>query len=142
MDCGFAGDCGEDVIDGNVLEEKLKGKNMKGAIVLLATGWGEKRVAGKEWHYDSPFLNENGARWLVEHGVKMVGIDHYSIGGSEEPGNAKTHTVLLSKPVLVVEDLFFPAEVFAIRQPVEFMALPIYFRGFSGSFCRPVIIIR
>src|SRR5262249_40061581 len=43
-------------IDGETLAGKLKGKNVKGGIVLLVTGWGEKRKAGKEWHYDSPFL--------------------------------------------------------------------------------------
>ncbi len=125
-----------------MLAEQLTG-DLAGTIVLLATGWGAKRAATQEWHFDSPYLSEEGARWLVERGIKMVGIDHYSIGGSREPENAVTHTVLLSaaSPVLIVEDLFFPERVFALKQPVEFMALPVNFRGFSGSFCRPVLLV-
>jgi arylformamidase len=123
-----------------MLAGKLSG-DLAGSIVLLATGWGDKRAVTNEWHFDAPFLSEEGARWLVERGIKMVGIDHYSIGGSAEPGNAATHTVLLSALVLIVEDLHFPAIAFTVSQPVQFMALPVNFRGFSGSFCRPVLML-
>ncbi len=129
-------------ITGEMLSQKLP-QNIPNHIVLLATGWGDKRAANKEWHHDSPFLNEDGARWLVAQKIKMIGIDHYSIGGSSEPGNAATHTILLGapSPVLIVEDLHFPAHIFSLTQPLEFMALPIHFRGFSGSFCRPVLLL-
>lgn len=125
-----------------MLAEKLS-DNLAGLIVLLATGWGDKRAATPEWHRDSPFLEEKAAQWLVERQIKMIGIDHYSIGGSTEPGNAATHTALLGapSPVLIVEDIHFPPIAFTLPQPVTFMALPIHFRGFSGSFCRPILLV-
>lgn len=109
-----------------------------GEIVLLATGWGERRAKTDEWLYHSPYVSPDGARWLVERGVRGVGIDHYSIGGSGAD-NAETHTILLGAGLWVVEELRFPPEVFVLPQPVKFWTLPIFWPGHSGAFCRPVI---
>jgi kynurenine formamidase len=51
------------------------------------------------------------------------------------------HTVLLGAGVWVVEELHFPAEVFALPQPVRYMGLPVNFRGHTGAFCRPVVVV-
>jgi kynurenine formamidase len=129
-------------ITAEMLAGRLAGKKLAGHNVLLATGWGDKRAADKLWHDDSPFLEVSGARWLVDAGVNLIGIDHYSIGGCREPNNARVHETLLSHHVLIVEDLHLADEALAAPQPAEFMALPIHFRGFSGAFCRPVLIVR
>ena len=107
-------------------------------IVLLATGWGHKRAKSDEWLHHSPFLSPDGAHWFVEHGIRGVGIDHYSIGGGG-PLNAETHTILLGAGVWVLEELRFPAEIFSLPQPLKFWALPMNWPGCSGAFCRPVI---
>ena len=109
-----------------------------GEIVLLATGWGDRRAQSDEWWYRSPFVDPTGARWLVERGARGVGIDHYSVGGSG-PLNTETHTLLLGAGLWVVEELRFPPEVFALPMPVKFWALPLNWPGCSGAFCRPVI---
>jgi arylformamidase len=105
----------------------------RGDIVLLATGFGDKRAKSDEWLHHPPVLSPDGARWLIARGVRGVGIDHYSIG------DAETHTVLLAAELWVVEELKFPPEVFALPQPVKFWALPLNWPGCSGAFCRPVI---
>jgi arylformamidase len=120
-----------------LLAPKLKGLAVRD-IVLLATGWGDLRAKSDEWLHHSPFLHPDGARWLVEHGVRGVGIDHFSIGGMVTE-NEETHTILLGAGVWVVEDLHFPAEVFALPQPVKFWSLPMNWPGCSGAFCRPVL---
>jgi arylformamidase len=109
-----------------------------GEIVLLATGWGDRRAKSDEWLYHAPFVDPAGARWLVDQGARGVGIDHYSIGGSG-PVNVETHTILLGAGVWVVEELHFPPAVFALPPPVKFWALPMNWPGCSGAFCRPVI---
>jgi arylformamidase len=108
-------------------------------IVLLATGWGDRRARTDEWFYRSPFLSTDGAQWLAERRARGVGIDHYSIAGAAEPNNARVHEILLTARVWIVEELHFPDEVFALPQPVKFWSLPVNFRNFSGAFCRPVI---
>ena len=41
-------------------------------IILLATGWGEKRSKSEEWHYHSPYLAPDGAQWLVDHEARIL----------------------------------------------------------------------
>ena len=129
-----------EAIGATLLAEKLPA-DLKDRIVLLATGWGDKRAKTEDWLHNSPPLAPDGAQWLVEHGVRGVGIDHYSIGGSRDPVNSQTHTILLGAGVWIVEELRFPPEVFSLPQPVQFWSLPINFRGFTGAFCRPVIVV-
>lgn len=124
-------------INGAMLAAKLPAV-ARGEIVLLATGWGERRAKTEEWLRHSPFVDPDGARWLVAQGVRGVGIDHYSIGGAGSL-NAETHTILLGAGMWVVEELKFPPEVWALPQPVRFWALPMNWPGCSGAFCRPVI---
>ena len=115
---------------------------VKDHIVLLATGWGDKRAHTAEWLYHSPYLVPDGAQWLVDRGARGVGIDHYSIGGSDAQINPETHTILLEAGVWIVEELRFPPAAFAVPQPLTFMSLPINLRGHSGAFCRPVLVVR
>ncbi len=109
-------------------------------IILLATGWGDKRAKSDEWLWHSPVLSPDGATWLVEKKARGVGIDHYSIGGMRDPVNPTTHTILLAAGVWIVEELRFPPEAFAVQQPCPFMALPINLKGHTGAFCRPVLM--
>ncbi len=114
---------------------------LKDRIVLLATGWGDRRARSEEWHFHSPFLSPEGARFLQAAGIRGVGIDHYSIGGSVEPGNAQTHEVLLSADIWILEDVRFSPEIFTVPQPFQLFALPVNLPGFSGAFCRPVAVL-
>lgn len=125
-------------ITGAMLASKLT-KPLAGTIVLLATGWGQKRAHSHEWLYDSPYLAADGARWLVERKIHGVGIDHYSIGSMSDAINPIVHTILLEAGVWIVEELRFPAEAFAVPQPCKFWSLPINLKGHTGAFCRPVI---
>lgn len=128
-------------IRGEVLASRLAGE-VRDRIILLATGWGERRARTEEWHYHSPFLSPDGAQWLVDRAVRAVGIDHYSIGGSRDPDNTRTHEILLGNGIWVAEDLRFPEEILTAGPRFQFMALPINFPGHSGSFCRPVAVLQ
>jgi arylformamidase len=119
----------------DMLVRKLPAK-IAGTFALLATGWGNQRDKTQRWLHDSPVLSPDGARWLIDRGARGVGIDHYSIG------DAETHAILLGKPLLIIEELFFPEEVFALKEAVEFWALPLNLTGHSGAPCRPVMVIR
>ncbi len=124
-------------IDDKILAAKLPGLKPE-EIVLLATGWGDKRAKSPEWLHHSPYVCPEGAQWLVDQRVRGVGIDHFSVGGMG-PENVATHTIILGSGRWILEDLHFPAEVFALPQPVKFWALPMNWTGCSGTFTRPVI---
>jgi arylformamidase len=130
----------DQAIDSSLLQSRLPDL-AEDYIVLLATGWGQKRAPSDEWHYHSPYLAPDGAEWLVQRKARAVGIDHYSIAGSRDPDNSRTHEILLRAGLWIVEELLLPNALFGLPQPFEFWALPINFKGFSGSFCRPVIVI-
>lgn len=127
-------------IDAATLRQRID-RDVHDCAVLLATGWGERRRMDDAWKYHSPFLAPEGAKWLVEQGIRGVGIDHYSIGGSREPDNARTHEILLSREIWVLEDLLLGDEAFAARSPTLW-ALPINLVGHSGAFCRPVLVVE
>jgi len=62
------------------------------------------------WHPARPFrrdfvyLAADGADWLVDRGIELVGIDYLSIEGYGVPG-APTHTRLLGAGIPIVEGL-------------------------------------
>jgi len=128
-------------IDGMTLQRLAGGRKLDDRIILLATGWGDRRAKSEEWLQHSPYVSPAGARWLVQKKVRAIGIDHYSIGGSGDV-NAVTHEILLGNGIWIVEELHFPPAAMQVTQPAMFWALPINFRGFSGSFCRPVLAIE
>ena len=127
-------------IDARDLDPALSGYDLTDKIVLLNTGWGHKRAKTEEWLRQSPFLTPEGAEWLVKKKARAVGIDHFSIGGSREPSNERTHEILLGAGLWVVEDLRFPVGWQEAIRDATFQAIPLFLRGFSGSPCRALLI--
>jgi len=84
----------------------LAAHEVAGCAVLLHTGgdtgWGTAQYAD-----DAPYLTEAGARWLVEHQARLVGIDAVNIDriDAEAAGTRPAHTLLLGAGVPVVEHL-------------------------------------
>jgi len=72
--------------------------------VLLHTG-GDRHWGTPEYTKDAPYLTEAAARWLVEHGARLVGIDAVNIDDAASGGERPAHSVLLGAGVPVVEHL-------------------------------------
>lgn len=108
------------------------------SIVLLYTGWGEKRDWTTEWIYQSPYLDNDAARLLVERGVKGVGIDHFSIGGTGE-ANEETHRILLGSGMWIAEGLQLNFPELA-HGSWHLLSLPIKVRESSGAPARVVAL--
>ncbi|MFD1713214.1 cyclase family protein [Amnibacterium flavum] len=81
-------------------------RDVTGAAVLLHTGW-DRHFGTPAYSASAPFLTEAGARYLVEHGVGLVGIDSINIDDmSPESGGARpAHTLLLAAGTPIVEHL-------------------------------------
>lgn len=104
-------------------------------IVLLCTGWGEKRSNTDLYINHSPWLSDQGARWLREHDVCGVGIDHFSIGGANPDRVEAPHDILLSAGIWILEDLFLPKEILNLGS-LHIIALPLLLIGGSGAPAR------
>ncbi len=108
----------------------LADRELQGAAVLLDTGW-SSRFGTPEYAQGAPFLTEEGARFLVDAGVQLVGIDSLNIDDTEGGGARPAHTLLLAAGIHVVEHLTNLAEVPA--RGALFTAAPPAVRGF-GTF--------
>ena len=86
-----------------------------GALQRARIPKGSRRVLmrtrnSRLWHPAQPFrtdfvyLAEDGAEWLVERGVELVGIDYLSIEGFGIP-SAPTHKRLLGAGIPILEGL-------------------------------------
>ena len=102
--------------------------------VILNTGWAQNwGNANYFTHY--PALTGDAARFLVDCGIELIGIDTPSVDYS--PNDA--HFVLLGHEVLIVENL---TNLDQIGRPLfEFAALPLKITGRDGSPVRAIAII-
>jgi arylformamidase len=56
------------------------------------------------FHQDYTYITEEGARYLVEQGVKVIGVDYLSVEQYKKAG-APAHRALLSQGVVIIEGL-------------------------------------
>jgi kynurenine formamidase len=86
---------GQSVIHGDALPE-----TGDASVVLLRTDHSKKAYT-PEYHVDNPVIDETAAIVLVQRGVRVVGIDSYSVDNPPHP----VHRTLLSNNVLILENL-------------------------------------
>jgi arylformamidase len=108
----------------------LAALDVAGRAVLLHTG-GDAGWGGPDYARDAPYLTEAGARWLADHGARLVGIDAVNIDDIEGGGLRPAHSILLRAGVPIVEHLtgLGPLPPTGFR----FTAAPIPIEG-TGTF--------
>ncbi|WP_169583601.1 MULTISPECIES: cyclase family protein [Microbacterium] len=84
--------------------ETLADRDVRGAAVLLHTGW-DRWFGRPEYGSRAPYLTGEGAQWLIDAGAALVGIDSLNIDDTEAGGERPAHTLLLGAGVHVVEHL-------------------------------------
>ncbi|MET0829540.1 MAG: cyclase family protein, partial [Microbacterium sp.] len=62
--------------------ETLADRDVRGAAVLLHTGW-DRHFGAPEYGTGAPFLTGEGAQWLIDAGAVLVGIDSLNIDDTE-----------------------------------------------------------
>lgn len=80
-------------------------------------------------------ITEDGAEWLVEKGVQLVGIDYLSISPYSE--SIPTHLVLLQAGVVIVEGLNLSN---VMRGFYDLYCLPLKVAGADGAPARAILI--
>jgi arylformamidase len=88
-----------------------------------------------QFHADYVGVTESGAKYLVDHGIKVVGIDYLSVEEFKKPG-APAHHVLLGAGVIVIEGL----NLRDVEPGVyEMFCLPLAVVGSDGAPARVVL---
>jgi kynurenine formamidase len=109
-----------------------------GTRVLLYTGW-DQHAALPDYRTSFPRIARELARWLVERGVWLVGMEMPSVASLQDRQElTEVHQILLRGEVVIVECLInlrlLPPEVF-------FIALPLKIQGGDGSPVRAVALV-
>jgi kynurenine formamidase len=84
--------------------ETLADRDVRGAAVLLHTGW-DRHFGTECYGVGAPYLSAAAAEYLVVAGALLVGIDSVNIDDTESGGERPAHTLLLGAGVHVVEHL-------------------------------------
>jgi arylformamidase len=115
---------------------ELRAHDLKGHKRILLRTRNSALLSQKEFAGDYTYLAPDGAEFLVEKGVEVVGIDYLSIEQFHS-GHHRTHRTLLAKSVVILEglDLSVPA-------PGEYqlICLPLRIEGCDGAPARAVLI--
>jgi arylformamidase len=90
---------------------------------------------GTAFKPDYTYLTEDGARYLVAQGVKVVGIDYLSVEQFKKAG-APAHRALLSQGVIIIEGLNLSD---AEPGMYEMYCLPLRIAGGDGAPARVVL---
>jgi arylformamidase len=115
---------------------ELRAKNIKGQKRILLRTRNSAFLSQKEFVKDYTYLAPDGAQYLVDQGVELVGIDYLSIEQFHS-GHHLTHRTLLERSVVIVEGLDL-----SVPPPGEyqFICLPLRIEGCDGAPARAVLI--
>jgi arylformamidase len=103
--------------------------DVRGRAVLVQTGW-DRHWTTAQYFDGHPFLTEDAARWLADHGARLVGIDSLNIDDTAD-GRRPVHTTLLGADIPIVEHLCGLAAL--PQRGVRFFAVPVKVKRF-GTF--------
>jgi kynurenine formamidase len=120
-------------------------------IVLLRTG-ADERIGSKEY-FAQPGLGRDGTLWLVEQGVKVIGIDAYTldrpfanmVADFRRTGDGRyiwpAHFAGITREYCQIEKL---ANLHLIPRPHGFhvSCFPVKIEGASAGWCRAVAFVN
>jgi len=115
---------------------ELRQQDLKGQKRILLRTRNSALLAAKEFAKDYTYLAPDGAQYLVDQGVELVGVDYLSIEQFHS-GHHRTHRILLGHSVVIVEGLDL-----SVPPPGEYqiICLPLRIEGCDGAPARAVLI--
>jgi arylformamidase len=120
---------------GPITAEDLAAAALREDIRVLLKTPNSSLWGSDTFHQDYAHVAASGARYLVEQGVKVVGIDYLSIEQFKS-GGAPAHRTLLSNGVIIIEGLNLSE---AEPGMYEMYCLPLRVAGGDGAPARVVL---
>jgi kynurenine formamidase len=106
--------------------------------VLLYTGW-DLRVDQPDYRTSFPRISADLARWFVERGIWLVGMELPSVASLQDREELRTvHQILLRAEIVIIECL---ANLRALPPEVFFIATPLKIAGGDGCPVRAIAIV-
>ena len=115
--------------------DELSGADLSEEVRVLIKTHNSKLWGSPDFNKDYVGVTESGARHLVDHGIKLVGVDYLSVEEFKKPG-APAHHVLLGSGTIVIEGL----NLRDVEPGVyEMFCLPLRVVGADGAPARVVL---
>ena len=116
-------------------EELLPHRLRRGERILFKTRNSSHVWQVDEFVEDFVFISDDAARFLVERGVRMVGVDYLSVG-SYKHGGSYVHTALLGGGIWIIEGLDLSR---VIPGKYELICLPLRLIQGDGAPARAIV---
>ncbi|HEY6088558.1 MAG TPA: cyclase family protein [Gemmatimonadaceae bacterium] len=115
---------------------ELRAHDIKGHHRILLGTRNSALLSATEFARDYTYLAPDGAEYLVDNGVELVGIDYLSIEQFHS-GHHRTHRTLLARSVVILEglDLSVPP-----AGEYQLICLPLRIEGCDAAPARAVLI--
>jgi arylformamidase len=107
----------------------------RGERLIFKTRNSREAWGKPEFDKDFVYIADEGARYLVECGVRTVGVDYLSIGGFYHD-TVETHVTILGAGIAVIEGLDLSA---VEAGEYELICLPLKIAGADGAPARAVL---
>jgi arylformamidase len=121
---------------GGITEKHLADAGLREDLrVLLRTPNSALWNTSDGFHTDYTYITEDGAKFLVDQGVKVVGVDYLSVEQFNKTG-APAHHALLGAGVIIIEGLNLSD---AEAGQYEMYCLPLRIAGADGAPARVVL---
>ncbi|MFL5573947.1 MAG: cyclase family protein [Gemmatimonadaceae bacterium] len=115
---------------------ELRSQHLNGHKRILLRTRNSALLSRREFVNDYTYLAPDGAQFLVDSGVELVGIDYLSIEQFHS-GHHRTHRTLLERSVVIVEGLDLSSPP---AGEYQFICLPLRLEGCDGAPARAVLI--
>lgn len=95
-----------------------------------------------KFYNDQPYISEEASQWLVDRGVKLLGMDTPGADNPEHgrngPKDSPIHKLMLGQGTILLEYL---TNLRLIKKPIfALVALPLPIDGADGAPCRAIAI--
>jgi kynurenine formamidase len=109
--------------------EAFRGADVKNKALLVNTGW-DRHWRTDQYFENHPHLTELAARYLVDAGALVVGIDSFNIDSTSD-GTRPVHSILLRQAIPIIEHMCNLSEV--PEAGATLTAAPVAVKG-MGTF--------
>jgi kynurenine formamidase len=134
----------EESTDDDLERARSKTEIKKGDVLIINTGW-HRRWEEPDYPKKFPGIVKSGAEWLVQAGVKLVGVDWICIDHPRQTdmgdNSWASHKIVLSGNIPVIENI--GGDVDKVKgQRVTVMALPVKAEEGDGFPIRVVVAVE
>lgn len=124
--------------DGPITATTVEGAGLDGATrVLFKTTNSATRLQRREWDFSYVAFTGDGARALVDRGVRFVGLDYMTVDIAEATTDWPAHHALCGSGAVILEGV----DLRAVEDGTYFLVcLPIKLKGSEAAPARTILI--